>query len=501
VQDTTDIGGDHQTLVSLVTALDALAEPTDRHRELREQIRSQYPDGVREAVAEAIDDLIPGFVYFSQYYTLPGQVSVEEFLTRKGQHKSRAGDDVFEALLELAGTSVTDIRKLGTFEELNAALRGVSNSISEQIFEYWTQNRYLDAVIRLDAARAEDPAPFNAGNVLRTRIDNRRHKVDTSFDERSTGFVWFFSFLVWFSQLKKRLGTRLFVLLDEPGLTLHARAQNDLLRYIKEKLQPEYQVMYSTHSPFMIDPDNLLSARTVEDVEKDGKILGTKVGDNVLSRDPDTISPLQRALDYDITQTLFVGRNTLLVEGASDLLYLKWFSHQLRNAGRTELDYRWAICPVGGVDRIPGFASLFGGNQLNLVALIDYVSGAKQKAERAVKALGENRLLRADTYAGQSEADIEDILGREFYTALVNKTYGLMATHQLPAATGTLGTRILPPVEEHMRTVAIHAPEFDHFAPAKWLFDNADAGAALPGYASALDRMEKLIKDFNTLIA
>src|SRR5882762_4200515 len=102
------------------------------------------------------------------------------------------------------------------------------------------------------------------------------------------------------------------VKLDEPGLSLHARAQADLLRYINEQLRPYYQVIYTTHSPFMIDADELLSARTVEDVVKKEKqkgeeieiLLGTKVSTDVLSTDPDTVSPLHRVLDYEITQTL-----------------------------------------------------------------------------------------------------------------------------------------------------------------------------------------------------
>jgi predicted ATPase len=40
-------------------------------------------------------------------------------------------------------------------------------------------------------------------------------------------------------------------LLDEPGLTLHGKAQADLLRYIEQRLLPDHQVIYSTHSPFM----------------------------------------------------------------------------------------------------------------------------------------------------------------------------------------------------------------------------------------------------------
>ena len=239
-------------------------------------------------------------------------------------------------------------------------------------------------------------------------------------------------------------------------------------------------------------------ARTVEDVvAKDGSILGTKVGDRVLSIDPDTISPLQRALDYEMTQTLFIGRHTLLVEGSSDLAYLKWFSNQLKKKNRTSLDYRWTICVVGGADRIPGFTSLFRGNGLQIAALVDYANGMKQRIQNAKAVLGDKRVLTADTYAGQPEADIEDILGKEFYVALVNKAYRLIGSDMfISPATG----RLIKHVEDHFRILPSTYDEFDHYKPAGWLFEANDEGAALPGIDGALDRMEKVIRDLNALV-
>jgi len=115
----------------------------------------------------------------------------------------------------------------------------------------------------------------------------------------------------------------------------------------------------------MIPAEDLLSARTVEDVvsEEDGKlqILGTKVGDRVLSTDKDTLFPLQSALGYEISQSLFVGEHTLLVEGPSDYLYLRVFADELKSRGRTSLDPRWVICPTGGIDKVSAFMSLFWG--------------------------------------------------------------------------------------------------------------------------------------------
>ena len=88
----------------------------------------------------------------------------------------------------------------------------------------------------------------------------------TNFGERSGGFVWFFSFVTAFSELRDAEG--LILLLDEPGLGLHAAGQADLLRYLDEQLAGGHQVVYTT-SPFMVDADRPHRVRTVEDVQEE----------------------------------------------------------------------------------------------------------------------------------------------------------------------------------------------------------------------------------------
>lgn len=488
-------------------ALKALPTRTPPQDALLAAIAGRFPKGTQLALINALNKRVPTFLYFDEYLTLPGTVSVNAIVQRKQQNSLDERDRVFVALLALAGTTVEKVQEAGTFEEFNAALRAVSNQITDQIFKYWSQNRHLDVEIRLDHARAQDPAPFNTGWVFRTRINNRRHRADTSFDDRSRGFVWFFSFLVWFYQLRQEFGSNLIILLDEPGLTLHARAQADLLRYMNEQLRPEYQVLYTTHSPFMIDPENLLSARTVEDVvvrdkqTGEERLLGTKVGEKVLSTDPDTISPLQSALDYELTQTLFIGRHTLLVEGPSDLLYLKWFSEQLVKRKKIGLDYRWSICVVKGVDRIPGFVSLFRGNGLHIAAIVDVQGGDKARIENARNALADGHLLTLDTFAGQKEADIEDVLGRDFYVALVNSALDLRGPSALPQTRPTEApSRVAKEAEAHCAVLPPHVREFNHFVPADWLLTHSDEAEKLTGFSDALNQMEKLILATNALM-
>ena len=334
----------------IIATLQSLPNLAPGEKSVLEELRKLSPDGTIDAALGTIisSTILPKFLYFADYQKMSGQISLDDFLTKKKNNQLDDGQRIFSSLLSLASTSAEELRDAGKFDELKAQLESVSNKLTQEIFKYWKQNDKLRVEFDLRPGLSKDAAPFNTGMIFRTRVYNTLHQVTVSFDERSTGFIWFFSFLVWFSELSKVFGTNLVVLLDEPGLSLHGRAQEDLLRFIKEQLQPKFQVMYTTHSPFMIDPDNLLGVRTVEDRSKDDLVSGTKISDKVLNSDQDTVFPLQAALGYDIAQSLFIGKHNLLVEGPSDLLYLTWASRQLQESQEQGLDKRWIISPTGG---------------------------------------------------------------------------------------------------------------------------------------------------------
>jgi energy-coupling factor transporter ATP-binding protein EcfA2 len=495
------------SVAELIERVEGIASPTTQETSLKASLTRTF--GKKNAVQAAIavlDEYLPAILYFAEYERMPGQVPLDDLLQRRKNDDLEFADEIFLALLDLAGTSIEEIQGAKTFEQFIARLEAVSNKLTREIFQYWSQNRHLAVEFRFDHARPEDPEPFDTGYIFRTRIRNNRHGVTVGFDERSTGFVWFFSFLVWFSQVRQKYGDRLLILLDEPGLSLHGKAQGDLLRYINEKLKPHHQVIYTTHSPFMVDAENLLGARTVEDVvTRDGETLGTKVGDRVLSVDRDTLFPLQAALGYEITQTLFIGKHTLLVEGPSDLLYLKWFQRELSRRKRTALDPRWTISPAGGIDKVGAFLTLMGGNKLHVAVLTDFQEGQKRRVNdlRSSQLLRSGHVFSAETIAGQEEADVEDIIGRDAYVELVNKCYGLTKKQQLPATRRSAAPRrVVKEVEDHFRVLDANTPEFDHFAPAEYLTEHAaELRGSLPGLAEALDRFEQLFKDLNALLS
>lgn len=128
------------------------------------------------------------------------------------------------------------------------------------------------------------------------RLNDLRHQATTNLDRRSAGFRWFFSFIAGFSEFE-RDDANVIVLLDEPGLNLHAKAQGDFVRFIDERLAAGNQVLYTTNSPFMVEPTKLHRVRLVEDrSSRQNPDLGASISRDVLSVHGDTIFPLQGAL-------------------------------------------------------------------------------------------------------------------------------------------------------------------------------------------------------------
>lgn len=493
-----------KTVAQLRDALEGQETPTESESSLLGHLNQVCPQGIHPAVRNILEARLPKFLYFPQYATLRGKVSLQRL--RDIQHapdQQTEQERVFIALLTLAGATAEQIADSSKYEEQKAQLESVSNNVSDEIFEYWSQNRNLQVEFDFHPGLPGDPPPFDGGHVIDLRIRNTRHRVTVPFDERSTGFVWFFSFLVYFSQMRDMYGDNLVVLLDEPGLTLHGKAQGDLLRYVKERLLPRCQVIYTTHSPFMIDPGDLMGVRTVEDLTSEsGAVIGTKVRENSVSSDSDTLLPLRAALGYDLTQSLFIGENSLLVEGSSDLLFLQWASRMSKATGGEGLDSRWTITPVGGITKVAGFAALFGSNLLNLAVLVDFHDGEKKKA-RGLEAndyLSSERVFHCAAFVDQQEADTEDMLGRDLYGEIVNRAYGLKKKERFkPGEDDT--TPIVKAVENHFRTVAIAGPEFDHLTPAVYLAEHESDFKDQAGVSEAVSRFEKFFTEVNRLLA
>lgn len=462
--------------------LNSLGTKTQNQQLLLDSITKFRSQSARLHALDILFHRMPKFMYFSHYDRMSGELSINKLNDDIRNKKVCNGDRVFLDFLEYSGTKLDDLYKATQFEVLNAKCEAAALKITDQIFEYWTQNDELKIKVVFSEGKSGDPAPFNSGAVARARVENNLHGVTVPFSERSAGFIWFFSFLVKFAQIKKNSGN-VILLLDEPGLTLHGTAQLDLLRYFYDEIAPHHQLIWSTHSPFMVPPNDLASVRTVEDVveiDRRGrkKSIGTKIRADVLTTDPQTNFPIFGAMGFEVTQTLMIGKNTLLVEGPSDILYLQAASAALKADGRRHLSPHWAICPSGGIDKVLPFVRLFYGNKLNIVVLTDYDRGQKRKLEDLYKAelLDKERIILATDIAEKTEADIEDFFDPELFVELINKTYDLKDIHELTVekleSANQNTTRLVKKAESYFNLLPADIPEFNHFDPSMFLLEH-----------------------------
>ncbi|NVM21221.1 MAG: AAA family ATPase [Desulfobacterales bacterium] len=462
----------------LIEQIQALEEP----HELAKSLIKKFKDfDLEKEVREFVASRLPKFLYFDEYSTLPGRFSIP-YLQETKENELDSGERTALALLRLAGVDSDEFLET-EYEARKAALEAAAVQITDEVFEFWSQNRDLrvdfDVDFKATTKNGREP-PF-----LEVRIWNDRHRVSLNFGERSTGFVWFFSFLAYFSEFRNTK-ERLILLLDEPGLGLHASAQEDLLRFIDERLAPNQQVIYTTHSPFMIKARELERTRTVEDING----IGTKISEDVFSVTPETIFPLQAALGYQLSQTLFVGPDNLIVEGPSDILYLQIVSQYLDANSRTGLDQRWVIVPAGGIDKIPTFIALLG-TQLNIAVVLDVTASGNQRIESMVKRglLQPRNLFPLTDITGGHEADIEDLFEVDFYLELLDGA----GIAKLDGKSLPKGRRILKRIEKALRNT------FNHYNPAVFFLREQDK--LLPKLTKeSLDRFEELFKRVNSVL-
>jgi len=431
---------------------------------------------------------LPKFLYFDDYKLLEGKINLQSLQERQSAGTLTDADETAQGLLQLAGTTLEELMGDEGYETAKAKLEAIGLDITRKVFDFWKQNQDLDVEFDLKAD-AKDAAPYNNGVNLYVRIKNRRHGVTVPFDQRSKGFIWFFSFLVWFDAVQSRAETEdeLILLLDEPGLNLHALAQADFLAYIRD-LSEQHQIIYSTHSPFMVDGTRLDEVRVVEDRAKDG----TKISGDLAGSSDEAVFPLQAALGYSIAQNLFIAKKNVLVEGPADLLLLQHMGAMLEAQGKQGLGDA-ILVPVGGLDKLATFVALLGSNKLKLVVLHDRAGTPHQKLEDLVrqKLIERKRVLDFSMFIEPppSEADIEDLLPVDAYVAAFNSAY-IKELKGTVLAAGDLGSqpRIIERINHWLKSKGITLLKdggFNHYRVMQ---------AILPALTEASLQQEELLR-------
>jgi AAA ATPase domain/Overcoming lysogenization defect protein-like, TOPRIM domain len=363
----------------------------------------------------------PVFVLFNNYFRVRPLIHLKHLADRLDNNTldDKQYDYGNQCLMKLLGFSARDLSNLGNAPEPPAsdpdALKAYRDQLDRRSYQLNAASVRLTDEIRgvwhPDRARAE-------ADRLRVQADGQYLKVvveddlgvEIELDQRSEGFQWLVSFFVVFFAEASGRHKNAILLLDEPGLSLHGLKQREF-RSTVSKLAGQNQTVYTTHSPFMVGPDELDIVRVVEMTDRRA---GTRIHTTVTATDAASLLPLQEALGYDLAQSLFAQKRNLVLEGLTDYWYIDATAQMLRDADLTDLDNRIAMLPAEGTGKVTYFATFLHANNLKVAALLDSDAAGDNAAqqETLVHTLGNKNILRTkDAYAGPvNKSEIEDLL-------------------------------------------------------------------------------------------
>ena len=192
---------------------------------------------------------LPRLLFFDEIQLLKSRVSLEDLLN---------GNDHFRTernLLRIGSITNPEI----IFEDSTRGRRASEEAgrmITQQIRKAWSQEPTVEIKLNVN------------GNMLYIDISDGTTVFDTP-ESRSLGFRWYLSFYINFiAQTVDSRGNDFVFLVDEAGIHLHPAGQKDLVK-VMEDLATKNQILYTTHSPFMINREYPQRVRLVLK-DKDG---------------------------------------------------------------------------------------------------------------------------------------------------------------------------------------------------------------------------------------
>jgi predicted ATP-dependent endonuclease of OLD family len=413
--------------------LDGLIEPVEAA--LDDAKKPDPAAAARNAVAAGM----PVFIYFENYGILDSAVWLPRFVEDEKRTPNDARIRTINAMFRHVGLSAEDLQALGV--EASAQARQQGQQVTPEM-EAEDQRRKEERAIKLSSASSAITHKFGAwwsqrrhrirydadGAFFRIWVsDDRRPGVEIELESRSKGFQWFLSFYLVFLVESDDGHKDAILLLDEPGLNLHPTAQQTLITFFDD-LSARNQLIYSTHSPFLIDGQNLQRVRpVVEGVDGHSRVSPT----GMWPQDRETIFPLQAAAGYAMLRGLLTQHDNVLVEGMTDYYLLQALSDHCRKAGLETLPESMHIVPCGGVPMVGKLASLFLGEGARALVLLDGDKAGREAKSSLYRDLykgNESGVLLLDEVLGGTDTEIEDILGEEVFLAAVNAALSLSLT-------------------------------------------------------------------------
>lgn len=366
---------------------------------------TKFGDGHFENTSDNdIPNPSPDIVYYNEYDLISDSIHFDE--------EEEEQNDTFLNLLKVGGLDNLDFLDSNPRRRYDAIERA-ENTIEDRLNKVWSQKdigvnlRYEDSDQRLYL-------------WIQDKLEEERPFTEPS--QRSEGFQWFFSFYV---NLLAETATDedgyKILLLDDPAVHLHPSGKQDWLESVEEIAEHE-QVLYTSHSPYLINKRHPSRIRTVEDSSE-----GTQFNADIFDAEEGTLEPLRNALGINLSSSPFVDEGQVLVEGPSEYYILSAVGAYFDLLDRDFFDWtKVSLMPVRGANDTIGKASWLSSEDLEYTILLDSDSKGQDVAERISDHhvdIEDNRVLLLSTPAHDTDVVIEDLFDPIFYVDAFNEYY------------------------------------------------------------------------------
>lgn len=542
-----------KVLISYENILSFLSTKTDLMQMDFDEIKKKYPTGItksatseiypnlqrtQETIANAFSTLntvnptnndearklmlaeMPSFVYYSNYGNLDAQIYLPhaikwlnneevagidnsakvrtlrvlfEFVKLNPQEILDLGKDPVRIVLDSYGREKT---KQPTDEEIKKAteqkaarailLNSASTDLTRKFREWWKQGNYI--------------FKFQAdGEFFKIWVSDDKRPEEIELERRSTGLQWFLSFFLIFLVESQEAHKGAILLLDEAGQSLHPLAQKDLIAFF-DNLAKTNQLIYTTHSPFLVDTSNIDRAKVVYSDNNGLTVVSSdlRAADDKLNEK--SIYAVHAALGLSVSDILLQGCQPIIVEGPSDQHYFNAIKLYLIRNKKYAPNMELVFMPSGGVRGVAGVVSIVSGKdgELPLVILDADGSGkgAKDKLQSGLYKHNTDAVIDVGEFLDFDNGEVEDLLPPKLMTRQIGRLFRDVEDEDFEDFLVT-GQAIVPQVEAFAAKYNITLPKgwkVDVARGVKQQLIKAKAGVIPDEY---LTRWENLFNKFN----
>jgi len=306
-------------------------------------------------------DLVPK-IFFYQEQLLNDTYDIDS-LRKDGQKQHTNPNNILNKLIRVIHETPDDFEKL--IHERNP---GKKETLQER-FREGLQNLSKDFNAFYNCAQEKIS--------IKLGVDSQRYYFTVSsdgqngafnFSERSNGLKWYLCFFI--ALRAAGIGKKALLLLDEPAVHLHVDAQKEVLKLFDNLEINGKQIIYTTHSPAMLDISHLSRIRTIQKEKENTHIR--MVHESVEGKNnQETLSPIIQAMGCSLKHELnpAVSKMNLIVEGITDYYYLTAMLHLEENKKKYVLPN---IMPACSADKVPSLLSVLLGWGCKFKVLLDH---------------------------------------------------------------------------------------------------------------------------------